>query len=251
MSSSADRPRRGRLALLCSLSACAVVGVAVVGAVMAITGASLGCREPDDGGGVSALARAEIPPSRLVLYRAAGSRFELDWAFLAAIGVQECRHGSCAGDNGSGCAGAMQIAYRRHSPCSPGEAPTLWERYAIDGDGDGRRDIDDPADAIFTAARILREAKGAPPVGGSRAAYRRAACNYYGACSDPVADYADEVMARAITYGLGHHATTSAGDGCGALMGTRGRVRRGGSAARAGTAGGAARRRHHGRGDSL
>ena len=195
--------------------------MAVLGAVMAITGAGLPCRGggADDGHGVTRTARAEIPASRLVLYRAAGRRFDLDWAFLAAVGAQECRHGSCAGENGSGCAGPMQIAYRRHSPCSPGEGPTLWERYAVDGDGDGRTDIDDPADAIFTAARILREAKSAPATGGSRAAYRRAACNYYGACADPLAHYADDVMARAIAYGLGRTPNIDApgsDGGCGA-----------------------------------
>ena len=223
MSTSADqRQRGGRWALMAGVSGGGVVCVAVLGGVMAITGAGLACRGgggADDGHGVTRAARAEIPASRLVLYRAAGRRFDLDWGFLAAVGAQECRHGSCAGENGSGCAGPMQIAYRRHSPCSPGEGPTLWERYAVDGDGDGRADIDDPADAIFTAARILREAKGAPPVGGSRAGYRRAACNYYGACSDPLAHYADEVMARAIAYGLGRtsNADASGSDGgCGA-----------------------------------
>ncbi len=172
---------------------------------------------------VAGRAAPRSPPSRLVLYRAAGRRFDLDWAFLAAIGAQECRHGSCAGDNGSGCAGPMQIAYRRHSPCSPGEGPTCGSATRLTATATGARDIDDPADAIFTAARILREAKGAPAVGGSRAAYRRAACNYYGACSDPVAHYADEVMARAIAYGLGRTSNATqrgSDDGCGALLGS-------------------------------
>ena len=38
--------------------------------------------------------------------------------------------------------------------------------------------------------------------GDSYAAYREVACNYYGACSDGVANYADEVMARAVEYGF-------------------------------------------------
>jgi hypothetical protein len=96
----------------------------------------------------------------------------------------------------------MQIAYVRGSACSPGSGPTIWERFKVDGDGDGQRSIFDPADAIFTAARILRKTLGAPPIGGSYAAYRQAACGYYGACGDGVADYADEVMARAVSYGF-------------------------------------------------
>jgi hypothetical protein len=96
----------------------------------------------------------------------------------------------------------MQIAARRRSPCSPGAGPTLWERYRVDGNHDGHTNINDPADAIFTAARILRQAKGAPPAGGSYQAYRQAACAYYGACTDPAAAYAQQVMARAVRYGF-------------------------------------------------
>ena len=115
----------GRWALLAGVSGGGAVCVAVLGAVMAITGAGLACQSRGHRSrrfGHARRARGH-PGVAAVLYRAAGRRFDLDWAFLAAIGAQECRHGSCAGDNGSGCAGPMQIAYRRHSPCSPGERP--------------------------------------------------------------------------------------------------------------------------------
>ncbi len=185
----------------------ALVGVVVVlgfGFALALGGGEIGCL---GGGGTVAgpaptrSAADEIPPGRLRLYQRAGRRFDIDWAFLAAVAAQECGHGpaTCAGDNGSGCAGPMQISMRRGSPCSPApNLPTLWETYGVDGNGDGRRDVNDPADAIPAAARILRRAKGAPPTGGSYAAYRQASCNYYGACSV----YADEVMARAVQYGF-------------------------------------------------
>jgi membrane-bound lytic murein transglycosylase B len=39
--------------------------------------------------------------------------------------------------------------------------PGTWATYGIDGDGDRRADITDPADAILTAARYLK-ANGAP-----------------------------------------------------------------------------------------
>lgn len=177
---------------------------ALTGTVMALVGADLSCV----GAGSTAQAAPtrsaaqEIPPARLRLYRAAGRRFDIDWAFLASVGAQECGHGSCAGDNGYGCAGPMQISVRRGSPCSPGSGPTLWETHGVDANGDGRADPDHPADAVFTAARVLRQAKGAPPAGGTYAAYRQAACNYYGACGDSAAPYADQVMARAVQYGF-------------------------------------------------
>ena len=118
----------------------------------------------------------------------------------------------------------MQIAMRRRSPCSTGAGPTLWERYRQDGDGDGHAERFDFADAVATAALILRKAKGAPPTGGSAAGYRRAACAYYGACSDAAVPYADQVMARAAVYGFHAGQATdphaaddlvaSTGDGC-------------------------------------
>jgi hypothetical protein len=185
-------------------------GVGVLGVVMAITGAGFGCQ---DATASPSHTTAEIPPARLRIYRAAARRFDIDWAFLASIGAQECHHGSCAGDNGSGCAGPMQIAVRRHSPCSPGDGPTLWETYGVDADHDGTTDPDDPADAVFTAARILRQAKHAPPAGGSAADYRRAACAYYGACGDASADYAGQVMDRAVAYGLGSDDNNNVGCG--------------------------------------
>jgi hypothetical protein len=199
------RRRSGSLLVLLATGVLAVVMVAITGTVMAILGSEIACM----GGGGSAFAapatRAaarDIPPGRLRIFQEAGRRIDIDWRFLAAIGEQECGEGNCAGVNGSGCAGPMQIAYVRGSACSPGSGPTIWERYRVDGDGDGVTDIDNPADAIFTAARILRKVLGAPPAGGSYAAYREAACGYYGACADGVANYADEVMARALSYGF-------------------------------------------------
>jgi hypothetical protein len=192
------------LAAIAGLASCAAVVVTVAATVMAVLGGDLSCL----GGGTAlaqpatAAAAQQIPPARLRLYRAAGQRFDIDWAFLASIGTQECGSGGCAGDNGSGCAGPMQIADVRESPCSPGPGPTLWERFGLDADGDGVVDVNDPADAIFTAARILRVVMHAPPAGGSYAAYRQAACDYYGACADAAASYADEVMARAVEYGF-------------------------------------------------
>lgn len=185
-------------------AALAALLAALVGTLMALLGAQLACM--GGGGSVgpvpSRSARGEIPAARLRLYRAASARFDLSWPFLASIGTQECGSGSCAGVSASGCAGPMQIAYVRRSPCSPGPGPTLWERFAVDGNGDGTKDVNSLADAIFTAARILRQDLGAPSAGGSYAAYRQAACRYYGACADAAVNYADEVMARAVRYGF-------------------------------------------------
>ena len=199
---SAGRRRRGAVLGLLATAALATVVVALVGTVMAILGSEIACV----GGGGSAVAAPptqaavkEIPPERLRIYQEAAKRFDVDWAFLASLGYQECGHGTCAEVNPSGCGGPMQIGMVRESACSPGSGPTIWEIYRVDADGGGA-DPFSPADAIFTAARMLRPVFGLK--GDSYAAYRQVACNYYGACSDGVADYAAEVMSRAVEYGF-------------------------------------------------
>ena len=208
----AHRPASGRLWLWLggALAGGGVAFVTIFALAVAVLGASLvGCQPGSEpalatpaGPVPSPYALQSIPPERLRLYEQAGARFDIDWSFLASIGTQECDSGDCPGANSSGCAGPMQIAYVRNSPCSPGPGPTLWERYAISAHPGQAPDIDDPADAIYTAAHILREDMDAPPTGGSYQEYRQAACRYYGACADASVAYADEVMARAVQYGF-------------------------------------------------
>jgi hypothetical protein len=195
--------------LLAGTGGTGVAFLAIFGVAVAVLGASFtGCEpgsEPalaSTGPTPSTYALQSIPPARLRLYQQAGTRFDIDWSFLASIGAQECGNGDCTGVNSSGCAGPMQIAYVRGSPCSPGAGPTLWERYAVSAHPGQAPSINDPADAIYTAARILREDMGAPPAGGSYNEYRQAACHYYGACADASVSYAEEVMARAVQYGF-------------------------------------------------
>lgn len=195
---------RSRLWLwLSGLCVVALVGaVSVAGALMAVLGGNLACLAPGGAALASPPTKAAvrgIPPKRLRIYQEAGKRFDVDWAFLASIGYQECGHRACAHVYPSGCGGPMQIAIVPESACSPGPGPTIWDRYKVDADGGGANPFD-PADAVFTAARMMRPVFGL--TGDSYAAYRQAACNYYGACSDGVADYADEVMARAVEYGF-------------------------------------------------
>ncbi len=146
------------------------VACALVAAVAAVGGAPLGVGRAGAAGGsddgVSALARSEIPPLYLRLYREAGQRYGLDWAILAGIGKVECNHGrdrdrSCTEQgavNSAGAGGPMQFI------------AATWARYGVDADGGGANRWD-PADAIFAAANYLR-ASGAP------GDYRRAILAY-------------------------------------------------------------------------
>jgi Transglycosylase SLT domain len=154
------RDRTSKAARLAGL-ATALLSVALLVAFAALTGASLEGAEEQATAGTSvepsALARKEIPGPYLSLYERAAERYGLDWATLAGIGKMECDHGrdvdpSCSREgatNSAGAGGPMQFIAQ------------TWARYGIDGDGDGKADRWDPADAIYGAANYLH-ASGAP-----------------------------------------------------------------------------------------
>jgi len=108
----------------------------------------------------SGTAVADIPPEILLIYRAAGEKYGLDWAVLAAIGSIETNHGQSSapgvksGVNSFGCcAGPMQFSLVG--------SPSTWDSFGVDGNGDGRKSVYDPRDAIPAAANYLK-ASGAP-----------------------------------------------------------------------------------------
>ncbi len=97
----------------------------------------------------SRAAVADIPAGYLRLYRAAGARYRVPWAVLAAIGKVESDHGRTrlpgvrSGSNWAGACGPMQLG------CVPGsKAGNAWARY-------GHGNPHDPANAIPAAARYL------------------------------------------------------------------------------------------------
>jgi hypothetical protein len=130
----------------------------------------------------SALALRDIPPAYLAAYQAAGAKQRLDWAYLAGVGKIETDHGRSrlpgvtSGANSFGAMGPMQFL------------AGTWASYGVDGDGDGRRDVYSPEDAIPGAARYLR-ASGAP------ADWQQALFAY-----NHAAWYVDEVEAMAARY---------------------------------------------------
>lgn len=139
----------------------ALTAFMVLAVVAALGGMSVGAGGAYSSGaridGPSALAQREIPAAFLRLYVQGAQRYGLDWAILAGIGRVECDHGrdpdpSCAKEgavNSAGAGGPMQFI------------ASTWASYGVDGDGDGRADRWDPADAIASAANYLR-ASGAP-----------------------------------------------------------------------------------------
>jgi membrane-bound lytic murein transglycosylase B len=85
-----------------------------------------------------------IPPACRALYQAAATTCQgLSWTVLAAIGQVETHHGSGTMVSSAGALGPMQFM------------PPTFAHYAVDGDHDGKADIMNSADSIFTAAHYL------------------------------------------------------------------------------------------------
>lgn len=90
--------------------------------------------------------RIVAPPPAEALqrhYRAASREIGVPWEYLAAIHLVETRMGRIRGTSTAGARGPMQFL------------PSTFAMYGAGGD------IEDPRDAIFAAARLLR-ANGAP-----------------------------------------------------------------------------------------
>jgi membrane-bound lytic murein transglycosylase B len=125
-----------------------------------------------DAARVTAAKRATaggIPAAYLILYRAAALTCPgLPWVVLAAIGQVETGHGSNMSSSSAGAQGPMQFL------------PGTFAAYAVDGNGDGVKDIHNPADSIFTAAAYLCANHGGRNAAGTRAAiYRYNHANWY------------------------------------------------------------------------
>jgi hypothetical protein len=110
---------------------------------------------------IAPAARAEArpgftPPAKMArVYVEAGARFGVAPRLLAAIGYNESRHGRARlpgvrrGVNRAGCcAGPAQL-------CVVRSCGRVWQRYRVDGDGDGRKRVHDAADGFATAARYV------------------------------------------------------------------------------------------------
>ncbi len=121
----------------------ALVGFAIA---IAALGAGSNC-----GGAVGELS-SSVPAELAPIYQQAAARYELGPqgpSMLAGINKVETDFGKNTSTSSAGAQGWMQFL------------PSTWATYGVDGDGDGRRDIGDPWDAIFGAAKYLR-ASGAP-----------------------------------------------------------------------------------------
>jgi hypothetical protein len=89
-----------------------------------------------------------IPPFLLPIYQAAGAAYGIPWQVLAAINEVETDYGRDLSVSSAGAEGWMQFL------------PSEWSQYGVDVNNSGYEDPYNPADAIFAAARYLKQAGG-------------------------------------------------------------------------------------------
>jgi hypothetical protein len=154
-SASAVKPS-GALTIGAVAGAALLLAVASVISILSVLIGQSGCSGTQAQAVPSANAEDGIPATYLALYQRAGRRYGVPWQVLAGIGSIEADHGRSrapgvrSGMNSYGCcAGPMQFN-TRDGP------PSTWDRYGVDGNRDGTRDVYDPADAIASAANYLR-----------------------------------------------------------------------------------------------
>ena len=110
------------------------------------------------------------------LWVSAGRAYGIPWQVLAAINKVESDFGRNLGPSSAGAVGWMQFM------------PSTWARWGMDANGDGVADPNNPADAIYSAARYLAAA-------GGRYDLRRAIFAYNHAVW-----YVNDVLALAARY---------------------------------------------------
>ena len=118
--------------------------------------------QPTDTAAVAArLSAAGLKPDYAALYLAAQRATGTPWQLIAAVHkVETGQSGNTSRTSSAGAEGPMQFM------------PGTFNRYALDGDGNGTKDITNVSDAVYTAGRYL--AAG----GAARGAYGSALYNY-------------------------------------------------------------------------
>ena len=99
-----------------------------------------------------------IPPKIKKLYVAAADKYKIPWTLLAGIGMEETGHGRNNHTSSAGAQGLMQFM------------PATWATMGVDGDHDGRADIHNDADSIYSAANYLTKSGVSQGAAGVRKA---------------------------------------------------------------------------------
>jgi len=127
-------------------------------------------------------APTPIPADIKAWYEKAATLTHLPWTLLAGVGMEETQHGAVMTPHPAGATGVMQFL------------PSTWAEEGRDGDGDGRADINNPADSIVSAAYYLVKNGATNGPDGVKAALR---------VYNPRDFYLNDVLYYAKAYGGG------------------------------------------------
>ena len=139
-----------------------------------------------------------IPDRVKALYVAAADSYRIPWQLLAGIGMAETRHGRNNATSSAGAQGLMQFM------------PRTFAAYGVDGDGDGRAEIRNDADSVFSAANYLTKSgvtNGQKGVIDALWAYNRST------------SYRNDVLYYAHAYATGSIVVAGEQEDCGDLPG--------------------------------
>ncbi|MDX6588510.1 MAG: hypothetical protein QOI31_2983 [Solirubrobacterales bacterium] len=106
--------------------------------------------------------RFTIPPFLLPIYQACGTEYGIPWYVLASINRIETAFGTNLNVSSAGAQGWMQFM------------PATWDAYGVDANNDGRKDPNNPVDAICAAAKYLEASGGQDDLAGAIFAYNHA-----------------------------------------------------------------------------
>lgn len=113
--------------------------------------------------GPLSIGKFDIPPlAYLPIYEAAAAECGVDKYVLIGIHKIETNFSQNLSRSSAGAEGPMQFM------------PATWETHGMDADGNGKKDIQNPIDAIFAAACYLKEAGYAEDPGKAIFAYNHA-----------------------------------------------------------------------------
>jgi hypothetical protein len=131
-----------------------------------------------------------VPAPLMNLYVKAAQQYDVPWPLLAGVGMEETAQGRNNNTSSAGAKGVMQFM------------PGTFARYGVDGNDDGRADILNDADSVYSAANALR-AWGAA---GGAEGVRRALFSY-----NHAQWYVNDVLFYAAAYGAGSGGITCTG----------------------------------------
>lgn len=156
-----------------------------------------------------------VPAKVMDLYVAAGQKYDVPWPLLAGVGMAETSHGKNDHRSSAGARGLMQFI------------PSTFARYGVDGNHDGKTDITNKADSIYSAAHALHELGVKDGAAGVRTAlfHYNHAHRYVNAVLHYAAAYAADSPDDGCTGSVPRSAgTTSPSHGSGAIRWARGQV---------------------------